>query len=171
MHTTEPNTFAGQAGFEAPDERMRRFEIWPHRSLGTWGVIALLGTLMAGWAVVAFSAPSPMLWPITFGCALTFAAVAIAFGSNMRAARAREIVEIGPRDVHVHMIGSDGQQSIVSFATNWVRVQVSNDRGVHNRLTLSQSGRSIEIGAFLSPAERADLAKAIGKALTEAKGR
>jgi uncharacterized membrane protein len=149
---------------------MRRFEIWPHRSLGRSGIIGLLSAVAAGLTLVAFCSPARMVWPIGAGCLLTFAVVSIALMSNMRAAEAREIVEIDPRDVHVHRIGADGRQSVVHFATHWVRVVVSHDREVACRLTLVQSGRRVSLGGFLSPAERQDLARALRAALIDAKG-
>jgi uncharacterized membrane protein len=158
---TEPNDAAWA---------IRRFEIWPHRSLGRTGIIGLLSALAAGLTLVALCSPPRMVWPIGVGCLLTFAAVSIALMSNIRVAQAREIVEIGPRDVHVRRIEADGHHSIVEFATHWVRVVLSHDRAAASRLTLVQSGRRVSLGAFLSPAERQDLACALRTALTDAKG-
>lgn len=169
MRTTEAQTAQIATDLVAPDPVIRRFEIWPHRSIGPKGIAALFGVLAASWAFAAYSVPKPMLWPIVLACAAAFIAVAVAYGSNIRAARAREILEIGPRNVHLHRIASDGSRSVASFTTGWVNVQLSNDRQLHNRLVLSQSGRRISVGAFLSPTERADLARAVEKALSEAR--
>ncbi|MFN3743997.1 MAG: DUF2244 domain-containing protein [Hyphomicrobiaceae bacterium] len=149
---------------------MRRFEIWPHRSLGRAGIIGLLGAVAVGLALVALCSPARMVWPIGGGCLLTFAVVLIALMSNMRAAETREIVEIDPRDVHVHRISADGRHSVAHFTTHWVRVVVSHDREVASRLTLVESGRRVSVGSFLSPAEREDLARALRAALVDAKG-
>lgn len=168
MRTTEAHTSPASTDLGAPDP-VRRFEIWPHRSIGPKGIIALFGVLAASWTLAAYSVPKPILWPIVLACAAAFIAVAVAYGSNLRAARVREILEIGPTEVHLHRIASDGSRSVASFATGWVDVQLSNDRELYNRLVLSQSGRRVSIGAFLSPTERADLARAVEKALSEAK--
>ena len=56
---------------------------------------------------------------------------------------------------------------VTEFNTSWVRVLLTDDRQVCNRLTLTESGRSVSVGEFLSPEERAQLAEAMGTALAE----
>jgi len=88
----------------------------------------------------------------------------------MRAARISEKVEIGPRVVRVERIDSHGRRRTTEFSTHWVRLVLSDDRDVANRLTLTESGRSISIGEFLSPAERKSLAAAIRSTLAAVRG-
>src|SRR5690606_5911592 len=98
------------------------------------------------------------------------AAVSAAFLCSMRAARISEKVEIGPRVVRVERIDSHGRRRTTEFSTHWVRLVLSDDRDVANRLTLTESGRSISIGEFLSPAERKSLAAAIRSTLAAVRG-
>lgn len=151
-------------------EPMRRFEIWPHRSLGRAGIVFLHCAIAAGLALGALSSPAQLFWPISFGCLLTFGAITVALASNIRSAQAREVIEIGPQVVQVHRVEADGQRRTMAFATYWVRVVVSHDRNMASRITLVQSGRRTSIGTFLSPTERETLASTLLEALAEAKG-
>lgn len=159
MHQTE--------GLEAP---LHCFDIWPHRSLGAGGLTMLLGVIAATLTLVALRSPPQVFWPIAFGCVLTFAAISLALMSNMRAARMSEKVEIGPKVVRVHRLGPRRRRRMVEFSTHWVRVVVSTDRNVANRVTLTESGRRVSIGEFLLPAERSSLADAIRSSLAAARG-
>jgi uncharacterized membrane protein len=158
-------------GSDDTQEAMQRFELWPHRSLGRAGIIALLCIIAASLTLVALSSPPRFIWPISFGCLLTFAAISVALASNIRSAQAREVVEIGPQVVQVHRVEADGRCRTTAFATYWVRIVVSHDRKVASHITLIQSGRRMSIGTFLSPAERETLASTLREALAEAKGR
>lgn len=151
------------------DAPLHCFNIWPHRSLGAGGLKALLGVIAVALAFVALRSPPQAFWPISFGCVLTFAAVWLAFVSNMRAARMSEKVEIGPRIVRVERVDAQGRCRTVEFSTHWVRVLVSDDRDTANRITLTESGRRVSIGEFLSPAERKSLADAIRSSLAAAR--
>src|SRR5690606_6605278 len=142
------------------DPPLHCFTIWPHRSLGAAGRAALLGVIALALAYIALRSPPAAFWPMAFGCGLTFAAIWLALASNTRAARMSEQVEIGPKLVRVHRLDPRGRRSTVEFSTHWVRVTGSHDRNIANRITLAESGRSISLGEFLSPAERSNLADA-----------
>ena len=53
---------------------------------------------------------------------------------------------------------------------HWVRVKIQPEGRPQNYLTLKGGGREIELGAFLSPEERADLAEQIEMAMARARG-
>lgn len=152
---------------EAP---LHCFTIWPHRSLGAGGLKLLLGIIALGLVHVALRSPPEAFWPIVLGCLLTFAAVLAAFLSNMRAAQIAERVEIGPRFVRVERVDRNGRCRTTEFSTRWVRLVLRDDWDVANRLMLTESGRSVSIGEFLSPAERKSLADAISSTLAAVRG-
>lgn len=154
----------------ATGDAVARFEIWPHRSLDARAtrIVVILAVALV---VVAFiRSPSPYVLPLIIGPLLAVAALAFAFRCNNRsAARTGELVEIGRDVVRITRRSGGGVKAPVEFATGWVRLSITQDRDVANRITLRQSGRSCSIGECLSPDERADLARALENALAEAR--
>ncbi len=146
------------------DERTAKvetFEVWPHRSLSRGGAAAVLGVLAVGLAVVVVRSPGPAFVPVTFGAVASFCILALAFWASFRSARCVERVVIGPKVVRIERRHADRIAAVAEFSTYWVRVDVSRDRNIDNRLTLVESGRCTSIGEFLSPAERQHLADAL----------
>jgi uncharacterized membrane protein len=97
--------------------------------------------------------------------------MALALWRNNRAARQGEVVEVGPDTVRVIRLGAQGPEGTVQFATGWVRVAVSHDRKIANRITLTERGRTCSIGECLSPDERRALACALTASLAQARAR
>ncbi len=154
-----------------PADAIQRFEIWPHRSLGARGICHVLAAVAAGGVYIVTWSPAAVFWPLAVGVAVTLIAVTLAFWCNHQAARQSEIVEIGPDVVRISRTDRRGpRDGCVEFNTSWVRLIVSDDRYVANRLTFMQSGRSCSIGAHLSPAERCALAREIGDCLVRLRG-
>ena len=61
----------------------------------------------------------------------------------------------------------DGKKEHWSFQPNWLRVRMDDPPEHESQLTLTSHGRTLTIGAFLTPEERLEVAKelraAIGK--------
>ncbi|MEZ5850043.1 MAG: DUF2244 domain-containing protein [Hyphomicrobiaceae bacterium] len=147
------------------------FEIWPHRSLGRIGTILVVGLAAIGCGLVAARTATQAL-PVTISALMASAMLAVAFWSNNRAARKSEAVRISPDRVIVTRTDrAGGPRQVACFSTHWVRVVVSQDRDVTNRLTLTESGRTLSIAEFLSPEERGDLAESLKARLHEARNR
>lgn len=151
--------------------KVETFEVWPHRSLSHGGAAAVLGILGLGLALVVARSPGPTLLPVTFGAVAAFGILALAFWASFRSARCVERVVIGPRVVRLERQQANGIAAVAEFSTYWVRVDVSRDRDVDNRLTLVESGRRASIGEFLSPAERQRLADALRSGLATVRHR
>lgn len=75
-----------------------------------------------------------------------------------------EEIAIGPSAVEIRR----GAVVIFNAHPYWVRMQVQDGGG---RITLSSSGRGVEVGAFLGPAERSQLARCLKEFLAAASGR
>ena len=104
-------------------------------------------------------------WPVFGFFGLAVVAVYAGFRSNYRAARLVERLRLCNRDLTVWRIAPDGRTNSRVFPPYWVRVWTESDSAVENRLTLRSHGRELEIGRFLSPGERCDLAAALRDAL------
>ena len=133
--------------------------VWPHRSLGQWGALLLLGGLgMAFSAIVAWAAVV-QAWPIVVYPVIAFGGFAWALASNYRAAHRAQIIELAADVIRVRQLGpASPTQATVEFSPAWVRVVEVAGPWDDTRLLLRQSGGSVAIGDCLSSAERTQLA-------------
>jgi uncharacterized membrane protein len=140
-------------------------ELRPNRSLSQPG----FAVLMALVTIVGFGVGTVFMmigaWPVFGFFGLAVVAVYVAFRSNSRAARLVERLRLCNCDLTVWRIAPDGRTNSWVFPSYWVQVWTETDSAVKNRLTLRSHGRQLEIGRFLSPGERCDLAAALRDAL------
>jgi uncharacterized membrane protein len=133
----------------------------PRRSLGPRGftiLMALLGTVSfaAGIGFVTLGA-----WPVVGFLGLDVLLVYVAFRLNYRAARDYETVQLTETTLHVARRGPLGVRESHAFQAHWVRVEMDDPPRHDSRLRLTSHGRSLTIGAFLTPDERLDFARAL----------
>jgi len=153
--------------------------LWPHRSLSRRGLrifLTVLGSLFGFFAAMTFLAPSangvdwgahPGVVGIVIGFMLgVFLLVWALFLRSYRDARYHERIAI-ERDMLV-IEARHPQRPLKrwEFRPYWTNVRTRTTRHVENQLLLSSSGRSVAIGAFLTPEERASLAVEIEDAIT-----
>ena len=142
----------------------------PHRSLSRVGFLWLMVAI--GFLLFFVSVPFYFIgaWPIVGFAGLDLFLIYWAFRRNFHEARAREQLLVS--DAQVKLIRTCPKGNIQHFAFNpyWVRLESEReeDRGM-TKLTLTSHGRKVEVGAFLFPRERENLAKALGKALSDVK--
>lgn len=142
--------------------------ILPHRSLsraGLWLFVAAQGGVALGLALVAAWGGNVF--------APAFAALEVAFVAGCmlrvwRSSGAGEVIVLSPTRLEVARIGQAGPAA--QFHPYWARLVLRPGRwrGAPNRLVLRSHGREIEIGAFLSDAERSDLAARLTALLAQA---
>ncbi len=133
----------------------------PHRSLSPRGfaiLMMLLGTVSfaAGIGFVTLGA-----WPVMGFLGLDVLLVYVAFRLNYRAARDYETVQLTETTLHVARRGPLGVRESHAFQAHWVRVEMDDPPRDDSRLRLTSHGRSVTIGAFLTPDERLDFARAL----------
>ena len=71
--------------------------------------------------------------------------------------------------LRVEQVSHRGAVASSSFQPAWLQVMIEDPPQHHSQLTLRSHGRSLVIGAFLTPDERLDLAKALRNALHRAR--
>jgi uncharacterized membrane protein len=144
-------------------------EIRPHRSLSERGFIILIAvvTLANCASAAVFIAMGATFVPIFLGVDLL--AVIVAFIASFQAAKNVERVQVSARDVRVVRETPRASTVIWESPTAFTRValQKDDDRAVDLRLALS--GRDVQVAAALSPRERAEFARALEKAIWQAK--
>jgi len=141
----------------------------PNRSLRQAGFAAVMA-LVAGVNLIAgvyFSAIGA--WPVAGFCALDVALVYIAFRLSYRQGRLREHVCVTPDALTVSRISPPGHESRWRLQPFWTRVEIDEPVEHESQLRLVSHGRTLILGAFLSPPERGALAAALRDALRRAR--
>lgn len=153
------------AASTAPGEVLFDAQLRPHKSLSQAGFRVLMAALAAaflGVGTVFFVAGA---WPVIGFCGLELALVYLFFRLNFRDLRRYETIRLTGTELEVRRVAPDGRAECVSFQPYWLQVTVENSPGRSSRLVLSSHGRTLDIGSFLSPEEREDLARALNNAL------
>ena len=139
----------------------------PYRSLSRGGFIAVMSVI----AAVNFGAGLVMYlkgaWPVAGFCGLDVALMWYAFNRNFAAARRAEHISIADGEVVVERLAEGRAPERLSFIRHWLRVELEEDieRELVGRLFLTSHGKRAEIGSFLPPGEKKELAVALKTAL------
>jgi uncharacterized membrane protein len=141
----------------------------PHASLPPAGFAVLMTVLCvisfaAGIAFVSIGA-----WPVFGFFGLDVAAVYLAFRVNYRRARRYETVRLTENRLSIERVNPHGRVERFEFQPYWLRVLMDDPPRPDSRLILRSHGRSLVIGAFLTPAERLEVADALRAALARVK--
>ena len=140
-------------------------ELRPHRSLSPVGFLILM-LVVAG---VSFAAGIVFLlqgaWPVFGFFGLDVLAVYVAFRLSYRSGRLRETVQLTEKELLVTRVLPSGRSRRWTFAPNWLQVRMDDPPRHQSQLMLSSHGQRLAIGAFLTPAERLEVAKALRDAL------
>jgi uncharacterized membrane protein len=139
----------------------------PHRSLTRRGfliIMSLIATLNFAAGIVFYSIGA---WPVIGFCGFDVMLIWWAFHANFADARRGERIEITETELilEAHAKGRVFPQQ--RFNRRWVQVelQVDEERELVGSLFLRSHGLRTEIGHFLAPGERKQLALALRAAL------
>ncbi len=143
--------------------------VYPHRSLGPTGFLVLMAVLCGCSFAVGLGFFLSGAWPVVGFLGIDVLVVYLAFRLNYRAARAYETVRLTPAALEVTKVDPRGRGRRISFQPYWLAVDMDDPPRRHSRLTLRSHGRRLEIGGFLTPEEKLDLARALRRALAEAR--
>jgi len=141
--------------------------LYPHRSLSRTGFWLVMGLV----SIVSFGAGTAFYrvgaWPIVGFLGLDVALIYTAFRINYRAARLTELIKLDERELRIQRISPRGKMLSWTFSSFWVRVRMDNPPDEDSDLVISSHGRYLELGAYLSPQEKLDVATALNAALSE----
>ncbi len=142
----------------------------PHRSLNRTGFLVLMAVL----SVISFAAGVVFLmlgaWPVFGFFGLDVLAIYWAFKVNFRSARAREEISVTPSELRLRRINHRGRVAEWVLNPLWVQLdQVAHEEFGIEKLYLVSRGRSVSVGSFLGPDEKASFAKALRAALQAAR--
>lgn len=145
--------------------------VYPHRSLGPTGFLVLMAVLSACSFTVGMIFYLSGAWPVVGFLGLDVLIVYVAFRLNYRAARAYETVRLTPEALEITKVDARGRRRSATLQPYWLAVDMDDPPRRYSRLTLRTHGRRLEIGGFLTPDEKLDLARALRRALDEARSR
>jgi uncharacterized membrane protein len=141
----------------------------PHRSLSPFGFLVLMGALSA----VSFATGIAFLmagaWPVFGFFGLDVLLVYLAFRVNYRSGRIYEMLRLTRDELSVRRVFPSGTSKSWSFQSYWLRVEMDDPPRPDSVLALSSHGNSLAIGAFLTPDEKLEVARALGAALAVAR--
>lgn len=139
--------------------------LMPHRSLSPRGFLVLMSAI----ALVGFSVGTAFAlvgaWPVLGFAGLEILLVYIAFKMNYRAARAHERVILTDRGLDLIRVDWRGRARALRLEPGWTRIELARPVEQDTPLVLRARGRAREIGRFLTPPERLEVAEALRAAL------
>ena len=144
--------------------------ITPHRSLGQTGFLVLMiavgaVSFIGGVVFLAIGA-----WPVFGFFGLDALLLYWAFRINYRRAAAYEVVTVTPVELKVRKVTHRGLVREWVLTPLWVTLdKVTHEEYGIERLFLVSGGKKLPIASYLGPDEKASFAKALSKALGEAK--
>ena len=104
-------------------------------------------------------------WPVLGFCGLEILLLYIAFHVNYVSGQKSEEVKLTENLLEVRKISPLGHVLHWRFEPTWLQVTIDEPLRHDSKLQLASHGRSLEIGAFLAPEERLQLARALRGAL------
>jgi len=139
----------------------------PHRSLGRGGFFAIMLIIAAVNFAIGLSFYLLGAWPVAGFAGLDVVLIWWAFRANFAAARRAERIEITPHELVLERQAFGRKNQVVRFLRRWLRVEldVDRERDLVGGLYLRSHGARTEIGKFLAPYERKELAAALRLAL------
>lgn len=145
--------------FSRADAPAWSITLWPYRSLSPEGFRIILGITAAGLALpllaLAGTGASLALAPYA---ALAFLALWGFIKLSYRSGRITEVLRLWPDAIAVERREPWGRIKRWEANPYWVDVEMTDTKAVQRYLTLRGNGRTIELGAFLTPEERVALA-------------
>lgn len=141
-------------------------ELQPHRSLSPRGFVWVMAALGVPLGVLGIAFMSIGAWPVFGFCGLEFVLLYAAFRINFRDGRACERLRLSDSVLEVSRVDGRGRSGGVwRLQPGWLRVSIDEPLRHDSQLVLSTHGRNVVIGAFLTPEERLDLARALRRAI------
>lgn len=132
--------------------------LWPHQSMTAAGFSWFIGVtaLMLLLPLLAVLG-SPVVWVLLVFFVAALAGVWRAVMVNKASRTMHEALTLTSEKVRLEHVPNKGAPKDWEANPFWVKVNLRRDGPVENYLTLQGNGREVEIGAFLTPEERAAL--------------
>ncbi|MBB5517991.1 DUF2244 domain-containing protein [Amphiplicatus metriothermophilus] len=152
-----------------PDERVFDAILYPNRSLPDAGFAAVMSVIIGvnlsfGLYFYALGA-----WPVLGFCGLDVFLVWLAFKLSYRQGRLHERVRVTPDAMWVSRVLPSGHETRWRLQPYWTEVHIDRPARHESQVQVVSKGRTLVLGSFLSPRERAEFADALAEALARAR--
>jgi uncharacterized membrane protein len=141
----------------------------PNRPLGLKGHAVVLGFVAVVNLIAAIVFVLHGAWPVTPFLGADVALLALAMHASVRASRKRERLTLTPQSLLIERIGPSGAARREELNPYWLRVDHEDPELMGCELALVSRGKRWIVGSFLGAEERASLAEALRRALSEAR--
>lgn len=151
-----------------PTADQQRLHLWPYRSLPRRGMVWFLGGTAVFIAVPLLGLiGSPVLWGLLPFLLATIAGIWWALERSFRDAEIVEDLTLTRDQITLTRHGPRGKRQDWQANPHWVRLTLHATGGpVPQYLTMKGEGREVELGAFLTEAERGKLISEVQSHLT-----
>jgi uncharacterized membrane protein len=152
---------------EEGNSRTWAVTLTPHRSLGRRGFLIVMGVIALVNFAIGLSFYLLGAWPVAGFTGLDVALIWFAFRINFADAQRVERIEITPHEVILQRFAHGQNSQAKRFLRRWLQIEldVDRDRDIIGGLYLQSQGKRTEIGKFLAPHERKELAAELRSAL------
>lgn len=140
-------------------------ELQPPRPLSKRAVRWMLALCAGALCIVGAGFSLIGAWPVAGFFGVDLLLLYLAFRASDRAARARELISLTPARLTVVRISPRGREQVFEFQPFWLQVIFETAPRRPATVLLRSHGRSLTIGAFLSPGEKQALADRLRGAL------
>ncbi len=170
-----PPTVTGRsadAGLAPVDENEDfRFHalLYPNRSLSKDGFKRVLGVVIGVNLLNGLIYFTLGAWPVAFFCGIDILVVWWAFHLSYIQGRRHERLMLTEDALWVSRVLPSGHETRWKLSPYWAKVSIERPVSHETQLKLTEKGRTLIIGSFLSPKERGELATALSHALGEAR--
>lgn len=141
--------------------------LWPHRALAPRGLVAVIAlTATLSLLPLMSQLGHASLWVLLAFIAATTSALWFALTRNAADRAILETLTLSPTRINLIRVGPRGKLQSWSANPHWVRLTLHLTAGpVPHYLTLTGNSREVELGAFLTEAERVALKAEIERRL------
>ena len=166
MEASSGKEMGPEAGrMAAPEPVFLDAKLYPYRSLSP-GAFALI---VAGFGLAAFLLGTGFwllgAWPVMGFCGLEIVLLWLAFRWSYRSALLMEHLHLTRHELVIERHEIGGQVSRWSLQPYWLQVLLDEPPQSDSPLFLVSHGQALQIGKFLPPAERFEVAEALRNAL------
>lgn len=149
---------------QLPDYELN-LKLFPQRSLKPEHFSKMLLVLIVICTLASIRFIIVGAWPVVFFLGADVLALWFAFFLSYRRGRVFETVQLSKTDLIINKCDASGCFTSVRFEPYWATVSLNTVGADKNILTISHHEKCVEIGDFLVPHERRQLAAKISEAL------
>lgn len=147
------------------DDGMFEAILYPNRSLPTAGFIAVMSIVIGVNLTLGLSFYLIGAWPVLGFCGLDVFLVWLAFRLSYRQGRLHEHVRATADDMWVSRVLPSGHETRWRLQPYWTDIVIDRPVEHESQVRVLSKGRTLILGAFLSPKERGEFADALAAAM------